>query len=109
LDQNYRKSRALSTRFGGDWEEGRTIYEAFGASDQSNPAVAAHLRALAGSESDQRLDGKFADMLLRVVPLKDENGDVSGCLSVLRYVANEEDSDNSAVTDTSASEPQAGG
>jgi hypothetical protein len=72
-----------STRFGVKWEEGKTIYDIFKTEDKAHPAVAAHLGALAGSGSEQRLSGEFADMSLKVVPVEDEFGDVVGCISIL--------------------------
>jgi len=72
-----------STRFGSKWEAGQTVYELFKTKDKLNPAVAAHLRALAGSASSLRLNSEFANMFLKVLPLSDEAGAVSGCISIL--------------------------
>lgn len=73
-----------STRFGVKWEDGKTVYEIFKTDDKAHLAVAAHLGALAGSESEQRLSGEFADMVLNVLPLADEFGDVCCCISILK-------------------------
>jgi DNA-binding CsgD family transcriptional regulator len=73
-----------ATRFGVRWEDGKTVYEVFNTTDKAHLAVTAHLDALAGSESQQRLSGEFADMSLKVVPVADEFGDVICCISILR-------------------------
>lgn len=75
-----------STHFGVMWEIGKTIYEIFKTTDPANLAVAAHLGALEGKETEVRLEGEFANMLLRVSPLTDEAGDVMGCISILNSV-----------------------
>ena len=72
-----------STHVGIKWEVGKTVYEIFKSKDPADPAVAAHRLALAGTESQVRLEGEFANMLLRVMPLADEAGDVMGCVSIL--------------------------
>ena len=76
-----------SNRFGVQWEEGKTIFELFNTTDEAHPAVAAHIHALAGSASEQRLSGEFANMLLKVVPLPDEFGDILSCISILTSVS----------------------
>jgi len=75
-----------STHFGVKWEVGKTVYQIFKTKDPADLAVAAHLKALDGSESELRLDGEFANMFLRVIPLTDESGDVMGCISILNRV-----------------------
>jgi DNA-binding CsgD family transcriptional regulator len=77
----------LSNRFGVKWEAGKTVYEIFKTEDKANPAVAAHLAALAGSESSLRLNGEFANLFLRVLPLADELGEVTCCISIINSVA----------------------
>ena len=72
-----------STHVGIKWEVGKTVYEIFKSNDPADPAVAAHLSALAGTENQVRLEGEFANMLLRVMPLADEAGDIMGCVSIL--------------------------
>ena len=76
-----------STRFGVKWEVGKTVYEIFKTQDKANPAVAAHLAALAGSASSLRLSGEFSNMFLRVLPLADEFGEIIGCTSILNSIA----------------------
>lgn len=75
-----------STHFGVKWEVGKSVYEIFKTTDKHNLAVAAHLNALSGKESEARLGGEFANMFLRAIPLKDESGDVMGCISILNSV-----------------------
>jgi len=75
-----------STHFGVKWDVGKTVYQIFKTKDSANLAVAAHLKALDGAESELRLDGEFANMFLRVIPLADESGDVMGCVSILNSV-----------------------
>lgn len=76
-----------STRFGVQWEAGKTVYEIFKTDDPAHSAVAAHLAALDGWESNVRLIGEFANLLLRVRPLLDDDGtEVMGCLSVMERV-----------------------
>jgi DNA-binding CsgD family transcriptional regulator len=76
-----------SVHNGVKWEVGKTVYEIFKTVDPSHPAVLAHLGAIAGNESEVRLDGEFAGMLLHVLPLSDELGDIMGCISILNTVA----------------------
>ena len=75
-----------STHFGVTWEVGKTVYDIFKTGDPDAPAVAAHLNALQGNETEVRLGGEFVNMFLRVLPLRDEAGDVMGCISVLNTV-----------------------
>lgn len=75
-----------STHFGVKWDVGKTVYEIFKTKDKNDPAVAAHLNAIAGKASEQRLEGEFANMFLRVLPLADDNGAVMGCISILNSV-----------------------
>ena len=77
-----------STHCGVKWEIGKTVYEIFKTVDPKNLAVAAHLSALQGQESEVRLEGEFANMFLRVLPLMDESGEIMGCISVLNTVGN---------------------
>jgi len=76
-----------STHFGVKWEVGKTIYEIFKTTDPASTAIAAHLAALKGKESELRLDGQFSNMFLRVLPLADESGAVLGCIGILNSVA----------------------
>jgi DNA-binding CsgD family transcriptional regulator len=75
-----------STHFGVTWEVGKTVYEIFKTEDPKSLAVAAHLSALDGKESEGRLEGEFSNMILRVTPLADEAGDVIGCIGILNSV-----------------------
>lgn len=74
-----------STHFGVSWEIGKTVQEIFKTENRHDPAIAAHLDALRGKESVQRLTGEFASMSLHVLPLPDEHDDskVIGCISIL--------------------------
>ncbi|MDR3691776.1 MAG: helix-turn-helix transcriptional regulator [Fimbriimonas sp.] len=75
-----------TTHFGVRWEVGKSVYEIFKTKDPKDLAVAAHLAALTGTESEVRLVGEFANMFLRVLPLIDETGEVMGCISILNSV-----------------------
>jgi DNA-binding CsgD family transcriptional regulator len=75
-----------STHCGVKWEVGKTVYQIFKTKDPANVAVAAHLSALEGAETDVRLGGEFANMVLRVIPLADEGGEILGCVSILNTV-----------------------
>jgi DNA-binding CsgD family transcriptional regulator len=74
------------THFGADWKVGNTVFEIFKTHDENSPAIKAHLEALAGKSSETRLEGEFANMILRVVPLKDETDVPIGCVSILNSV-----------------------
>jgi len=75
-----------STHLGVKWEVGKTVYQIFKTTDAQHPAVAAHLAAMTGTEVEVRLDGEFANMFLRVIPLSDEAGEAMGCISILNSV-----------------------
>jgi DNA-binding CsgD family transcriptional regulator len=76
-----------STHCGVKWEVGKTVYDIFKTDDRAHPAVAAHLTAIAGNEAEVRLKGEFANMFLRVIPLREEVGnEVMGCISILNSV-----------------------
>lgn len=75
-----------STHFGVLWEVGKSVYDIFKTTDPTNPAVAAHLEALQGRETEVRLTGEFSNMFLRVFPLTDESDEIMGCVSILNSV-----------------------
>lgn len=75
-----------SSHFGVVWEVGKTVYDIFKTRDPEDLAIGAHLRALDGEESASRLVGQFENMFLRVTPLKDEAGEILGCISILNIV-----------------------
>ncbi len=74
-----------ATHFGVLWETGKTVQQIFKTVDPTHPAIAAHLQALLGQESVQRLSGEFSSMSLRVLPLADEHDaeKIVGCISIL--------------------------
>ena len=72
-----------STHFGVMWEVGKTVYEIFKTDDKAHPGVACHLAALRGEECSARLGDDFEKMSLRVSPLRDESGEVLGCVAIL--------------------------
>jgi hypothetical protein len=79
-----------TTYHGVHWDVGKTVYEIFKTEDPEDPAIAAHLGAVAGKASEVRLSGGFANMFLRVVPLYDESEqEVLGCISILNNVGTE--------------------
>ncbi len=72
-----------STHTGVDWALCKSVFEMFNTVDPTDTAVAAHLGALSGVESEVMLTGEFANMHLRVIPLDDESEEIIGCISVL--------------------------
>ncbi len=74
-----------SSHFGVLWEVGKTVQEIFKTNDPKDSAIAAHLKALKGEETVQRLTGEFKSLTLRVSPLRDEGDDqnIIGCVSIL--------------------------
>ena len=79
-----------STHCGVTWEIGKSVYDIFKTKNPDDLAVAAHLKALDGEESEVELRGEFSNMLLRVSPLKDESDEVIGCISVLNIAGPQE-------------------
>lgn len=77
-------SELPSSRSGSRWADGQTLYELFSTTDHAHPAIAAHLEALAGSPSRRELSGEFAGLILKVVPVLDEDEEVVGCISILK-------------------------
>src|SRR5688572_10494951 len=75
-----------STHFGVKWEVGKTVYDVFKTTDPADLGVAAHLKAISGVGAEARLQGEFANMFLRVLPLTDEAGEIMGCISILNSV-----------------------
>jgi DNA-binding CsgD family transcriptional regulator len=75
-----------STHIGVKWEVGKTVYQIFKTVDPVHPAIAAHLKAMGGEECEVRLEGDFANMILRVIPLSDEANEIMGCISILNSI-----------------------
>ena len=77
-----------ATHFGVLWEVGKTVQEIFKTTDPTDLAVAAHLAALQGHETVQRLKGEFSSLNLRVLPLRDETDEsqIIGCISILNSI-----------------------
>lgn len=50
-----------SSHFGVRWEVGKDVYQIFKSRDPQNKAIAAHLGALKGEESEVRLEGEFSN------------------------------------------------
>jgi hypothetical protein len=69
------------------WEVGKTVYEIFKSIDPKHPPIAAHLAALKGKESNIRLKGQFKNMYLNTIPMKDEHGQVIGCIGIMNVLA----------------------
>jgi DNA-binding CsgD family transcriptional regulator len=78
-----------SSHFGVSWEVGKTVQEIFKTDDPEHPAIAAHLLALQGEETVQRLTGEFRNLSLHVLPLTDEGNTVIGCVSILNTITGE--------------------
>jgi DNA-binding CsgD family transcriptional regulator len=75
-----------STHFGVLWVAGKTVYEIFKTTDNTDLAIAAHLSALKGEETGVRLVGEFANIYLRVMPLKEDTGEIIGCVAIINVV-----------------------
>ncbi len=75
-------AQALRLATSGGHAPDRTLYEIFGTTDPTHPAIAAHLRALCGDTA--RYERLAGDILLevRVEPLRDDAGTVVGCVGV---------------------------
>jgi DNA-binding CsgD family transcriptional regulator len=73
-------------QLGMKWAEGSSVYDVFNTTDDKHPAVAAHIAALAGTASTQRLSGEFAGTQLKVNPLADDTGEVLLCISILSRI-----------------------
>lgn len=65
------------------FEVGKTVYDAFKTRDPEEPGIKAHLAALEGKQSTVRLKGEFSKMILRVVPLRNEEDEIVGCVSLM--------------------------
>ncbi len=72
-----------STHFGVVWEAGKTVYDIFKTQDENHPAIAPHLKALEGIESEARLTGEFSNLFLRVIPLRDEADEIIGTIAII--------------------------
>ena len=80
----------LSKYFGARWEVGKTVPEMFKAKDPEHTALVCHFRALQGEDCNTRLGGEFANNTLRVSPMTDESGQITGCISILHTVARDD-------------------
>jgi DNA-binding CsgD family transcriptional regulator len=76
-----------SEHFGVTWEVGKTIYEIFATEDPEYPGIAAHLAAIRGERTELRLPGQFSNTVLRTLPLRDDAGEIMGCISILNIVS----------------------
>jgi DNA-binding CsgD family transcriptional regulator len=70
------------------WEVGKTVYEIFKSEDPKHPPIAAHLDALKGKETSLRLEDEFSNMILRALPLEDDDKVVTGTIGIMNYVGN---------------------
>jgi DNA-binding CsgD family transcriptional regulator len=76
-----------SMHCGVSWETGKTVYDIFKSKDPAFPPVAAHLDALKGKESSVRLEGEFSKMVLRALPLHDdESHEIMGTIGIMNYI-----------------------
>jgi DNA-binding CsgD family transcriptional regulator len=75
-----------ATHFGVLWEVGKTVYEIFKTSDPHDLGVSAHLEALKGIETGVDLEGEFKGMFLRVLPLKEDGGEIIGTIAIINTV-----------------------
>jgi len=63
-------------------QAGKTLYEYFGTNDPSFPPIAAHLRAIEGLSSSFETTWEGRTFQNYIEPLRDEQGDVIGCVGV---------------------------
>ncbi len=69
------------------WEVGSTIFEVFHTDSEEHPAVAAHLKALAGLHAETKLSVNNEGLLLSVQPLIEDDGSIIGCIGVMTSLA----------------------
>ncbi len=75
-----------ATHFGVLWDVGKTVYEIFKTTDSLDLAISAHHQALQGEETEVSLVGQFDGMLLRVLPLKEDTGEIIGTVGIVNTV-----------------------
>ena len=69
------------------WEVGKSVYEIFKSTDPKHPPIAAHLAALKGKETTVRLEGEYSRMVLKALPLLDEDSkEIIGSIGIMNYV-----------------------
>lgn len=71
------------------WERGKTVYEVFKCNDPRHPVIAAHLAALKGKETVQKLDGDFSQRILTTLPMgsAEQPAEIQGCIGILNTAA----------------------
>jgi DNA-binding CsgD family transcriptional regulator len=77
------RSDVTAGRFAPLLEVGKSVYEVFRTDDSKHPPVAAHLTALDGIECSVNLGAEYENQSLHVVPLRDDNNLVLGCVSMI--------------------------
>ncbi|HLO98799.1 MAG TPA: helix-turn-helix transcriptional regulator [Fimbriimonas sp.] len=75
-----------SKTFGWKWEVGKRVDELFESAKSNHLAISAHEAALQGQESSVRLAEEYSQVILRVLPLREESEDIVGCVSIINIV-----------------------
>lgn len=75
-----------SSYFGSSWEIGKSVEEIFTSERSAELAIAAHRDAVEGQESYVRLTDEFANVSLRVMPLREDSDAVVGCVAIVSIV-----------------------
>lgn len=86
-----------STHFGVRWEVGKTVYDIFKTKDPTAPAIAAHLEALEGKETTSQLTGEFAGLVMRTIPLRDDDKEILGCISIINLFPSSPENGESGI------------
>jgi DNA-binding CsgD family transcriptional regulator len=76
---------------GVSWDTVKTIYQIFQSNDPEDPPIKAHIQALLGNETSVRLAAPYENMVLRVIPLRDELEQIMGCISILNAMGGPEE------------------
>lgn len=77
-----------------DQVTGLTLHKHFGMADPAFPPLAAHLRALGGDTASYEVDVASRTFRAHVEPLRDDSGEISGCLGVALDVTEDRQAEN---------------
>ena len=77
-----------------DQVTGLTLHQHFGMADPAFPPLAAHHRALGGDTASYEVDVASRTFRAHVEPLRDDSGEISGCLGVALDVTEDRQAEN---------------